>query len=168
MSHFVCGEILFRGNDLAIDAEYEACLFRLIEAGAKQRLYLQFGHNIVQKIVFEIIGSQDDEIELNRLPFLVVDSPIANTSDELFFPSSSTFSPYERISNLKSRFGGLISWVNFAFGEQSVAGMCIWLSEGYDTNYDQKECSVRDFPTVVYDVLLQEEVVPSTKIIIRA
>src|SRR5437016_4084307 len=111
MSHFLCGEISFRGSDQGIDAKYDACLFRVIEAGSKRRLCLQFGANICQKIVFDIIGSPGDKIRLNPLPFVVLGSPVSNTSDELFYPPSPRFSPNERIEHLKSRTNELISWV---------------------------------------------------------
>ena len=166
MSHFLCGEISFRGSDRGADAQYDACLFRLIEAGAKRRLCLQFGANISQKIVFDIVGSRGSRIHLNPVPFVALGSPVSNTSDDLFFPPSSRFSPDERSEYLKSRIDEVISWVNFVFDEPTATGMCIYLSEGFDASYAQKGCSVRDFPTVIYEALLQEDFVPSTKIVI--
>ncbi|WOH49072.1 hypothetical protein [Bradyrhizobium sp. sBnM-33] len=166
MSHFLCGEISFRGNEPWADLEYDARLFRLIEAAAKRRLCVQFGANINQKIVFDIIGSSHDNIQLSSLPFLALGSPVSNTSDELFYPPSSSFSPKERIEHLKSRVDEVISWVNRIFDEPSVIGVCIYLSEGYDTNYDQKECAIGDFQTTLQQTLLRDEFVPSTKIVI--
>src|SRR5207244_12643298 len=131
--------------------------FRVIEAGSKRRLCLQFGANICQKIVFDIIGSPGDKIRLNPLPFVVLGSPVSNTSDELFYPPSPRFSPNERIEHLKSRTNELNSWVSCVFEEPTVAGMCIYLSEGYDTSYDQKECSIRGFPTTIYEILVRED-----------
>ncbi|MBR0684520.1 hypothetical protein JQ594_01220 [Bradyrhizobium manausense] len=164
MSHFLCGEIVFRETG---EPGYSEALFLMIEASAKLRLCVQFGVNVIQKIVFDILGSKPNRIELDRLPFFVVGSPIANTSDEIFYPPTEQFSPNERASYLTSKIDDLIAWVRIVSEAENTIGMTIYFSEGYDTNYKHESCTLEEFPRTMYRTLLPPADVPSTKISIE-
>lgn len=165
MSHFLCGEILLSSKTNE-ELENIDWLFRLLEAGPKHQLCIQFGANISQKIVFEILGHGQNRIQRNLLPFVVLGSPISNTSDDLFYPSVSPYSTKERLDLLNRRIDEIASWVNAAFNEVQTVGMSIYLSEGYDTSYDQRNCLLNDFSATLNQILLGTDVVPSTKITI--
>jgi len=104
---------------------------------------------------------------MNPLSFLLLGSPIENTSDEILYPFSSHYSPDERIEHLKTRIEDIAAWTNAVFAEDKTAGMSIYLSEGFDTDYDQKKCSLNDFPTILRQILLPQDYVPSIRILIE-
>jgi hypothetical protein len=41
--------------------------------------------------------------------------------------------------------------------------MSVYLSEGYDSHYEQKTCVLSDFAATMRQTLLAEDVVPSTR-----
>ena len=167
MSHFLCGEIEFRDMKRMEESRYVDCLFRFVEIGARQRLYIQFRPNIGQEIVFDILRSQDVGNRANTLPFFITGSPTSSTSDEVFYPPLSKFSIGERTNHLSRKIEEVVLWVTAVFDVRDVTGMILYLSEGYDTHYDKKRCSLDQFSATIRQVLMPEMYVPSTKILVE-
>jgi len=86
MSHFLVGVMNFANLP---DEEAEKSLAsRVVECASAERLYVLIDPNIGQSIVFEILGCDPKESSTTGFRFLLTDSTISNTSDELVSPWS--------------------------------------------------------------------------------
>ena len=85
MSYLVFGTFtLARALD---DAAKKAVAYDLVECAVAQRLYLLLGCNIVQPgIIHEMLGYEQGVVPDDKLLFLLTDSPISDTSDDLISP----------------------------------------------------------------------------------
>src|SRR5271155_4866363 len=165
MSHFLCGELEFRQP--LLDNEQVDFAFKLDEWAIKNRLGLQLGFNIVQPVVFDILGKKDRRSTNSEFVFLLTDSPISNTSDALVHPNF--IDPMEVKNTLNANMQKVQRFLSSAAETGLLAGLSLYVSRGYDTSYAREEISLGFLPerSVSMFNMLHGIGIPSTEFVIR-
>jgi len=136
MSYFLTGRFQFT-RDLSTHEQIDVA-FQLVERAISNRVALQLGCNIAQSIVFEILGKEPTAGR--ELLFLLTDSPISDTSDELLTYWGES---QEQIKTKVKSIGTKIR--DFLASTRSIdciARVNFFISEGYDTSYRREEVSL--------------------------
>ena len=165
MSHFLCGELQFRRP--LLPEEQVDFAFRLEELAIKNRLGLQLGFNIVQPVVFEILGKKDRRLSGKEFVFLLTDSPISNISDALVDPN--LLDPMEVKETLRANMQRVEQFFSSVAEIDLLAGILLYVSCGYDTSYKREEISLGSLAERCVSMfnILHGIGIPSTEFIIR-
>ena len=130
MSYFLCGSFVLR-TDLSL-AEREDFAYKVVDESSANRLSIQLGPCIVQRIVFEIIGENISSGLEGKMPFLITNSPISDVSDELI-----DFDDIDGgIERLRKTLEQLQSFLTGIKKTANVSEATIYFSEGYDDMYE--------------------------------
>jgi hypothetical protein len=162
MSYFLCGLIHFIRQ--ALENEREELAFVLSKAALEQSLYLQLECNIVQTEVFEILNRKNRELSDTDFAFLLTDSPLSNTSDEIVNPNVD---PLDKPSVMKQRLRRveiLLSSMNVL---DSISDVSLYISLGYDSSYADEEIPIDFLANRVTDLYTELFHIPSTCFKIR-
>src|ERR1700724_2461811 len=95
MSNYLFGEFYFRAPPSI--SERETLAFSLTAAALSARIHVQLAFNIIQKDVFKILKRSDGGISSESVAFLLTESPLSNTSDELLEPLNVVPLDMERV-----------------------------------------------------------------------
>jgi len=162
MSHFLCGRFIFEdGLPRATVVEFS---FKVVQEACGHHLAVQLGCNIVQPVVFEILGLERASPNNINLPFVITDSPISDTSDDLISPGdfeSTLEVGYEILETNLHRVKAFLLSVS-EIGAVRAAILCF--SEGYDDKYQELDVPLDSFVERCLHVFKEEERVPSLKI----
>ena len=164
MSYLICGEFIFK-EVLCLDAQIQFS-YTMTELALKEKLSLHLECNIVQPIVYKIVGKKD-KILLNGkdLAFLITDSPISDTSDVLIDPyvHESFENPLPTLQRNLDRVDRLLSAI---LQLEEMSQVIIYFSEGYDDCYPEEKISMERFVERCLQLFHEYDEVPSVKFII--
>ena len=165
MSHFICGEFVFKSH-LPVKRQEELS-FKLTEAALSNHFALQLGCNIVQDIVFEILKMERATSDAKELPFLVTTSPLADSSDGLISPYTLGLPPdlyYAKLEENLQRLKQFLVGIN----EMGVLStLTVVFSEGFDDSYEEINTSLDSFIEQCINAFKKEEGVPSLRVRIQ-
>ena len=140
MSYFLAGRFRFT---CSLSSEEQVKLaFELTERALANHVALQIGYNIVQPIAFEILGK---ELDLSKsFPFLLTDSPISDTADDLLiYWSESRDEMRAKVTFAGERLRDVLASIKLI---EYIADAILFISEGYDTSYRREEVSLESLP----------------------
>ncbi len=164
MSHFVAGLMNFA--KLPDEESQKSLASRVVECALAARLHVLLDPNIGQSIVFEILGGDPAEAITTGFRFLLTDSAISNTSDDLVSPWSvevtdwGEWSPFRENLERIGRFFLAVSKLG-QFG-----GIVVYFSEGFDTSYEEIRVNVGRFADVAFSFFRKAEAIASSKFVI--
>jgi len=138
--------------------EREELAFGLSKAALAQRLHLQLGCNIVQKEVFEILKRSEGGLSDLDIAFLLTDSPLSNTSDEIVNPKVEPLDKPRVIRQRLRRVAGFLSSVKDFI---SVSSVSLYISLGSDNSYAEEEIPIGFFANRVTDLYTELFEIPS-------
>jgi hypothetical protein len=142
MSIFICGA--FQLKEPADTSNLKRLGWIVTEAARAERLHFYLFSGIPQPIVFEILRFEWNGAPSHRIPFLITDSPVWNVSDELVETRAAAMTTLAKVArtlqSLRSR----------------MVAVDLYLSEGYDDNYEIVDATLDDFEAIVLARLDQE------------
>ena len=95
MSFYLYGEFHF--SKTLSPVEQESLAFGLSDAALRARICVRLGLNIIEREVFETLKRSDGGLSTDSMAFLVTDSPLSNTSDEILEPHNVMPLDMERV-----------------------------------------------------------------------
>ena len=156
MSYFLCGRIhLTRALS---DGDRAELAFSLSNAGLTHRLCLQLDCNIVQSEVVEILQRNDGGLSDLDFAFLLTDSPLSNTSDEIVNPNVE---PLDKPRAMRERLRRVAGFLSSAKDLVLVSGVSLYISVGYDNSYAEEEIPIEFFANRVTDLYTEMFEIPS-------
>lgn len=164
MSHFVVGVMNFR--ELPDEEGEKLLASRVVECALAECLYVLIDPNIGQSIVFEILGCDPKETSTAGFRYLLTDSPISNTSDDLVSPWSVDVtgwgerSPFRENLERMGRFFLAVSELG------QFRDIVIYCSEGFDTSYEEIRANVNQFAEVAFPFFRKAEAIVSSKFLL--
>jgi hypothetical protein len=164
MSHLLCGKFVFK-RPLPFESQTEFS-FKLVEFAFSERLGLQLGCNIVQEIVFEMLRIERSHPNHEELPFLITDSPIADTSDNLIAPDVSAELSDSSDTELNQNLERVRQFLMLVGETGQVFSATILFSEGYDDSFEEIHSSVTLFAEHSLKAFHGRERVPSLKVMV--
>src|SRR5262245_41343987 len=131
MSNYLFGELYFRKE--VSEAEQQALAFSLTAAALQAGIHVQLAFNIVPKEVLSILGRTDGGLSTKSLAFLLTESPLSNSSDELLEPLNVMPLEMERV--IRQRLGRVETFLRSSqlLGFTKVSLYTETWSEGYGT-----------------------------------
>jgi hypothetical protein len=136
MSYFLAGRFQF--THPLTRAERDRAAFLISEGALRNHVAVQLGCNIVQSIVFKILGKE--LAADNELIFLLTDSPISDTSDELIDYLGE--SREDMIEVVRAHGKRLTEFLTSLRSVESLSRVSLVVSEGYDTAYRSEEADL--------------------------
>ncbi len=165
MSYLTFGEFAFSGS---IDRGcVEALSWRLFKHGADHGVYLLFGCNIPQSIVFEMLGAQKGDPPTGLLPFLATASPLDDTSDALLSPYALVGSSGTDASQIERSLQQLQAVFSAAFAESDIQTVTLFITEGFDNTFAPVFTSVDEFAQAAARIFTDRGTWPSVRFVIR-
>src|SRR2546425_12241509 len=135
MSYFVFGEIEFRTE--VSEARLVRMSFEFEEAALRERIFIQLGPGIVQKLLFEILSEQRGPTTGATLPFFITDSPVSDVSHEVIkLPNMIPQTHDEWADALRKNLERIARVLSWLLEVREVKSVVLIFSEGYDTTYD--------------------------------
>ena len=160
MSDFLCGEIVLGDTISPDDAEL---WFAIAEAAIANRLNIQFGVNIIQKEVFDILGGFSDD---NRMPFLITESPVSDVSDGLIDPDPYVHGGDGARMITLAALAKVAVLIRTCLGHDEVQAVEVVFSEGVDSDYDVVQATPETFVDVCYERFVCAGGVPSLRVVV--
>ena len=166
MSYFAFGEIVLRAgisDTWLVDLSFELEVHSL-----RERIFIQLGPGIKQKLVFDILNEQRWPSKEKTLPFLFTSSPLADTSHELIaLPDMVPQNHAEWTDVLEKNLGKIAKVLSVALSLKEVELITLIFSEGYDTTYDFAEAHIDAMPKTVIRKCGADYEVPSLKLVLK-
>lgn len=137
MSYFAFGSISY--NKIFDTNTQNEMAWKILHRGISHTLLVLLAPNIPQKIVNEMLDKQETNIKAD-FRFLLVASPICDTSDLLISPS------YFGENDLKSVFKNLSlldKWICDMFKYDGAVRVSLYLTEGYDDVFKKIKTSTK-------------------------
>lgn len=160
MSDFLCGEIVF-GDE--IEPDDTDIWFDLAAAAVANRLNIQFGANIIQKEVFEILGGFSDD---NRMPFLITESPVSDVSDGLIDPDPYVHGGDGARVITRAALAKVAVLIRTCLGHDKVRAVEVVFSEGVDSAYETVPATPDTFVDVCRAHFARAGRVPSLRVVV--
>jgi hypothetical protein len=137
LSCFICGELAFTRSDALHGG---AVLARFTAMGAAERMFFHFGGNICQDIVFDILGVQRAFLSHRRVPFLVTDSALSVSSDDLICPVENIVgTDYKAFAcEALDRLGAILRQ---ALDSDEISHATVVISEGWSPTFTELSCT---------------------------
>ena len=126
-------------------ATEEAFFARLFQMGIERHCFFHLAGNITQHIVFEILGRDRIAPLAGNVPFLVTDSPLSVSSEDIICPDPSGYSADEYrdfVEASLASFGEILGW---ALGSGELKAILIAMSEGWSPSYAEFSCTADRF-----------------------
>jgi hypothetical protein len=150
-----------------LDSEQVDLAFKIQELAIENRLGFQLGCNIVQPVVFEILGKKDRRLTGKEFVFFITESPISNISDAIVHPN--LLDPIEIKETLGRNMRRVQRFFSSVAEIESLVGVSLYVSLGYDTSYNREDISLGELAErcVSKFNILRGAGIPSTDFIIR-
>ncbi len=161
MSSYLFGEFYFR--DAPTSSELENLAFSLTAAALHARIHVELAFNIVQRDVFTILKRSDGGISSESVAFLLTESPLSNTSDELIAPLNVMPLDLERV--IRERLRRVEAFLRSAQLMQ-FRGLSLYTetwSEGYDAPRREEEISLEFLVDRLLDLYRELHDIPSAR-----
>lgn len=161
MSYFVFGIMNFTKQ---LEEEGENNLaFQVAERASATRLHVQLGYNIWHTEVWEVLGVEPRAVRGVGLPFLLTDSPILDTSEELVSPwyvdvaGWGEWSPFRGSLERIGKFFLSLSKVS------EIKDLVVYFGQGVDTSYEDIQVKVEQFTEVAFAFFRKAEDIASSR-----
>jgi hypothetical protein len=152
MSYFVFGQIRY-SDDFAEGALVKSA-WHVVKCGYDVGLYMSLGYNIIQRDVREMVP-ETCGVGGVRIPFLLLSTPLENTSENLVSPFD--LSPEDILRNLHL----VERWVSGVRNDVGVQGITLILTEGYDDQFEKVSVQTEDMPSLIASKIDEAGEVPS-------
>lgn len=164
MSYLICGKLIFQeslppGDQIQLS-------YKVVELALKEQLSLHLECNIVQPIVYEILG-QKNQIRFNGtdFAFFITDAPISDTADALISPYE--IEPFENpLPTLRKNLNRVNRLLSAVLQLKEIRQVILYLSEGYDDFYREEKISKERFVEHCLQLFNEYGEIPAVKFII--
>jgi hypothetical protein len=152
MSHFIFGTFNFAAP--MSQSEQSGIGFKLAAEALSKRLYLRLHENAALNLIFEMLALTPGTIPHDRMIFIVTASPIRDTSDELISPYVIGLEGSDTslgVSLLRIR-----QFLTAACKIEEIESITVWMSEGFDIEFQEFVVSPDAFDDLAMKVLAPE------------
>ncbi|MGO9450805.1 MAG: hypothetical protein ACLQDV_07115 [Candidatus Binataceae bacterium] len=164
MSNYLFGEFYFRGMPSA--SEREDLAFSLTAAALRARIHVQLAFNIVQREVLAVLKRTDGGLSSESVAFLLTESPLSNTSDELLEPLNVMPLDMERV--IRERLRRVEAFLK-STQLMDFKGLSLYTetwSEGYGAPRRQEEIPLEFLVDRLLDLYTELHAIPSARFVI--
>ncbi len=161
MSDYLFGEFYFRA--VLSTPEQENLAFSLAAAALRARIHVQLAFNIVQRDVFAILKRSDGGLSSESVAFLLTESPLSNTSDELLGPLNVMPLDMERV--IRERLKRVETFLKSA-RLMDFRGLSLYTetwSEGYDVPRREEDISLEFLVDRLLDLYAELHNIPCAR-----
>lgn len=163
MSHFLFGRISFNSSNPLFHKE-KFCS-DLNKAGQEVNLYFLFEKEIKQKIVLDMLEEQLGKSGLESTDFLLVDSSVSETSDNLISPFNNEDNLKNFYSKMEDLMSNITSLLQFSAKENVIRSIDLLFTEGYDCEFMQIHSDIKELKPSILNIFKEQEYfVPSLKV----
>lgn len=165
MSYLICGKLIVReGRSRDIDIDV---LYRATSAAIEQKVSIFFAGNISQSAVFEIVDFSHDE---RAIPFMLTDSPVQNTSDDLIAPDRFHYkTDKECLKVLRGSFAAIGAILRTVLASDHFSSAIVVFSDadGDTDGYETIDASLNTFVEACVAGFPNCGDVPSLRVVVR-
>lgn len=168
MSHFVCGKVIF-AESTGRDERKDASL-NIFRQAFEKGFFLMLAPNISQSIVYEILGSTPRNFppgEPGELPFLLTDSPLSDTSEELLVASPTSWSLDAECLAFEVGVRRIQDMMSTIINTEGVKAIHLYFSDGgLDDHYKEIAIKVSDLAKNILPNSRTADDLPSLKFVL--
>jgi len=158
MSYVIFGTFNLRAT--GDEGATKEAAFQLVERALAQRLHIQLGSNIAHAgPLLEMLGFSSTPLPPDRLLFLLTDSPISDTSDELISPYCAGI---EDEPSLQVNLFRIQRFLRSVRDVKDITSIDLYFTEGFDVRFERKALRVDEFYEATLQAFGPAPEIPST------
>jgi hypothetical protein len=143
MSFLVFGEIV-HGSGIG-NKGLEGLAWDIFQRGVDNHLYVMMDANIYGETVWEMLAKQGGS-KKPRITFLITNSPMENTSEELMSPS---YFGDDRAGIVSANLRKISNWVGAVLAFDHVDNLILFVTENYDISFKAIKADRHDLYSVL-------------------